>query len=309
VTARRVVDLPASVFARLKNLAQKNRVDVQFLLTRYFIERFLYRLEHSAERDNFILKGAMLFTVWTGHLYRPSKDLDLLGRGPDDVQPTIARIRNVCATEVPIDDGVTFGLDDIEGEEIRSADEYHGVRIHVNANLGQRRARIQIDIGVGDPAPGAHDGEYPTLLDLPAPNIRMYSREAVVAEKFEAIVSLGAGNSRMKDFADLWVLQRRFAFDGTSLVDAIAQTFARRSTPLPDQTPVGLTTEWAGSANQEKMWRAFVKRTALDEPVGSFADLVDRLRDFLMPVAASARISESFPGQWRADGRTWTSRG
>lgn len=170
------------------------------------------------------------------------------------------------------------------------------------------RTRIQIDVGIGDAAPGAYDGRYPTLLDMPAPHVRMYSREAVVAEKFEAIVSLGAGNSRMKDFSDLWVLQHDFAFEGPALSTAMAETFARRGRAIPVDLPVGLSTEWAGTASQEKAWRGFLRRSALEPPEHAFADVVDRLQTFLLPPAAAAREQAAFDEHWRAGGSSWIPR-
>jgi Nucleotidyl transferase AbiEii toxin, Type IV TA system len=305
VTKRPVANVPASVFARLKRLAQTRRIDVQPVLTRYFIERLLYRLAQSGERQNFILKGAMLFAVWTENPYRPTKDLDLLGLGPDEIPDTVARMAAICRTVVSVDDGVTFDADGIEGEAIRSEEEYHGVRVHVPASLGTVRTRIQIDVGIGDAAPGTSDGRYPTLLDLPAPHVRMYSREAVVAEKFEAVVSLGAGNSRMKDFSDLWVLQREFDFEGPTLSAAIKETFTRRGRRIPADVPVGLSTEWAGSANQERAWRAFLRRCALEPPAAAFADVVDGLQTFLLPPTAAARQHAAFDDHWSAGG-PWT---
>jgi len=308
VTKRPVANVPAPVFARLKTLAQARRIDVQLVLTRYFIERLLYRLAESGDRDNFILKGAMLFGVWTDTPYRPTKDLDLLGRGADDIDAMVTRMAAICRTVVGADDGVIFDADAIEGETIRSEEEYHGVRLNVPASLGTVRTRIQIDIGVGDAAPGTYDGRYPTLLDMPAPRVRMYSREAVVAEKFEAIVSLGAGNSRMKDFSDLWVLQHEFGFEGPTLSSAMTETFARRGRAFPVGVPVGLSTEWAGAANQERAWRAFLRRCGLEPPEQAFADVVDRLQTFLLPPAVAAGERAPFDEHWPAGGPSWTSR-
>jgi hypothetical protein len=201
----------------------------------------------------------------------------------------VARMAAICRTVVAPDDGVVFDASGIDGEAIRSEEEYHGVRLHVPASLGTARTRIQIDVGIGDAAPGTYDGRYPTLLDMPAPQVRMYSREAVVAEKFDAIVSLGAGNSRMKDFSDLWVLQDGFGFEGPHLSTAIAQTFARRGRVIPVEVPVGLSTEWAGAASQERAWRAFLRRSGLEKREHAFADVVDRLQTFLLPAAAAAK--------------------
>jgi hypothetical protein len=308
VTAKPVVNLAASIHARLKKVARARNIDVQLILNRFVIERLLYRLGRSRERRGFILKGALLFDVWTGTPYRPTRDLDLLGRGPDDVASLIARMAGVCWTAVE-DDGVTFDADRIEGEAIREGEHYGGVRLHVPASMGTMRTRIQIDIAVGDAAAGAHEGTYPALLDLPAPKLRMYSREDVVAEKFEAIVALGAANSRMKDVFDLWVLQRGFAFDGPKLADAIAQTFKRRGQIVPTQSPAGLTTEWAGARIQEIRWRAFLRRIGVEGKYPSLADLVDMLVRFLIPIAERIVQGTRFDEQWPAGGPWRAGRG
>jgi hypothetical protein len=133
----------------------------------------------------------------------------------------------------------------------------------------------------------------------------MYSRDAVIAEKFEAIVSLGAGNSRMKDFSDLWVLQHDFAFEGPMLSAAISETFARRERTIPAAVPVGLSTEWAGAANQERAWRAFLRRSGLQPPEAAFADVVDRLQTFLLPPSAAVRERAAFDRHWSAGGPSW----
>ena len=103
------------------------------------------------------------------------------------------------------------------------------MRVLLEARLGNARIPLQIDVGFGDVImPAAEDREYPTLLTFPAPQLRTYSKESVVAEKFEAIVKLGIANSRMKDFYDLWVLAQRFRFESTTLAAAIEATFQTR---------------------------------------------------------------------------------
>ena len=231
--------------ARLLNRARADKADYQILLTRYAIERFLYRLSVSDQRERFVLKGAMLFAIWQDDPFRPTRDLDLLGHGDPGPAMVATAIRSICSVDVP-DDGVVFDVAGVEAAPIRGEDEYPGVRVRTGATIAGARLRIQIDVGFGDViTPGAIEIEYPTLLDLPAPILRAYPLETVVAEKAEAIVSLGIGNTRMKDFHDLWMIAQTFTFEFGTLTDAIQQTFERRRTSLPEQLPVGLSEHFA----------------------------------------------------------------
>ena len=218
-------DRAESIRHRLRNRVRERGEDVQFALQRYAQERFLYRLGESAYRDRFILKGAMLFELWGGSLYRPTRDLDLTGYDSNDTEDVLAALRQVCATPGGGDE-LVFDSATLSAEPIRDDAEYHGVRIRFQASLGESRVQMQIDIGFAnaiDPPP--LDVEYPTLLDDPPPRVRAYPQEAVIAEKLHAMVVLGERNSRLKDFYDLFVLARQFPFDGARLAGAIAATF------------------------------------------------------------------------------------
>ena len=125
----------------------------------------------------------------------------------------------------------------------------------------------------------------------------------MVAEKFEALVTLGIANSRMKDYFDLWVLARQADFDGDILTQAIHATFGRRATPLPDGVPFGLTEDFAQDRQKQTQWRAFLAKNAL-APV-ALAEVLDLLRRFLMPplgavVPGASQIGRWWPGDgWR----------
>jgi hypothetical protein len=307
VTTRIVTNLPASVQARLLKIAHAQQIDFQLLLNRYIIERFLYRLSRSPERDKFALKGAMLFALWVPRLYRATRDLDLLGEGSDDVDQMVRRVAAICRTDVE-EDGVTFQAEGLDGERIRAEEEYVGIRLHLPASVGRARTRIQIDIGLGDAAPGAHDADYPTYLNFPAPRLRVYSREGSIAEKFEAMVTLGMTNSRMKDFFDIWVLSRAFAYDGTVLGSAIRQTFARRGRQIPAVAPLGLTREFAGGDTQQQRWKGFLKRAAIPEPHPTCESVVGSVEAFLMPVASALAGGRRVPAFWRPGG-PWMEQG
>jgi len=244
MTKDRPRNTAASVRQRLMNKAREQKEDFNIILTRYGLERFLYRMSKSPHRDQFILKGALLFQLWSGHPHRPTRDLDLLGYG--DPAPTRFQeiLRDVCEQEVE-DDGLDFHADSIQIETMKEDEEYQGLRSKLLATLRAARIPLQIDVGFGDavtPAPG--EITYPTLLDLPAPMLMAYPRETVVAEKFQAMVMLGIANSRMKDFYDVWTLARQFEFSGPVLCSAIRATFERRKTALPVKPPLALLPEF-----------------------------------------------------------------
>ena len=292
--ARELRNVGASVRVRLLARARAEQTDFQILLTRYALERLLYRLSVSDQRELFVLKGAMLFAIWQDDAFRPTRDLDLLGQGDPDPATVSASIRSICSVQVP-DDGVVFDASGIEAAPIRGEDEYPGVRVRTGATIAGARLYIQIDVGFGDVVtPEAIEIEYPTLLDAPVPILRAYPPETVVAEKTEAIIRLGIGNSRMKDFYDLWTIAQTFAFEGDNLAEAIRRTFERRRTPFPEQIPVGLSDHFA--LDREAQWRAFLARDRLATPSGSLAQVVNDLRAFLQPVLARTDVASWPPG-------------
>lgn len=254
----------ASIRARLKNRSDAAKQDFNLTLTHYGIERLLYRLSVSKHAPNFLLKGALLFMLWYDVPQRPTRDADLLGFGPDDIDSVAAAFRDICAIEV--DDGITFDPGSVKATEIRKEAGYGGVRVELRATLDGARISLQVDIGFGDvvtPAPEAI--AYPVLLDdLPAPSLRAYPKYTVVAEKFHALCSLGMANSRMKDYFDLWVLLREGDLEDAELVRAIEATFAHRRTAMPEIIPAGLSNDFAADAGKLAQWQAFVNKNKLD---------------------------------------------
>ena len=236
----------------------------------------------------------MLFAIWQDDPFRPTRDLDFLGHGDPAPAMVAIAIRSICSVDLP-DDGVVFDVAGVEAAPIRGDDEYPGVRVRTGATIAGARLRIQIDVGFGDViTPGAIEIEYPTLLDLPAPILRAYPLETVVAEKTEAVVSLGIGNTRMKDFHDLWMIAQTFTFEFGTLTDAIQQTFERRRTSLPEQLPVGLSEFFA--LEREVQWQAFRERDRLEETPASLVQVVNDLRAFLQPVLADEDVTSWLPG-------------
>ncbi|HKY34514.1 MAG TPA: nucleotidyl transferase AbiEii/AbiGii toxin family protein [Polyangiaceae bacterium] len=287
--------------ARLLNQAKASQRPFQEVLQHYGLERLLYRLAQSQHRGRFLLKGALLLTAWSAPLTRPTRDIDLLGYAENDVALMETMFREVCDVDV-VDDGLRFDAATVVGQRIKEDADYQGVRLTFLAFLGKARIPIQIDIGFGDVVnPGAEERDYPTLLDVPAAHLRMYPRETVIAEKFEAMVKLGTLNTRMKDFFDIWLLASQFSFTGPELAQAIEKTFANRGTPL-EADPVALTPSFMAADGTQKQWAAFLKRSQLDNAPKTLDDARDRLRNFLVPVATALVGAKGFSASWTAPG-------
>jgi len=295
-------NMAASARARLTNRARERKENAQLLMTRYVIERLLWRLSVSPHRKLFVLKGAMLFSLWTPTPYRATGDLDLLGFGNNDPDQVAGLFREVMA--IAADDGIVFQPDTIVAAAARAEDEYAGVRLDFLAELAGARLPIHVDIGFGDAiTPGAQDIDYPSLLDLPQPKLRAYPPETVVAEKFQAMTALGMINTRMKDFFDLWAIANTFAFEGPVLAEAIAATFARRETPLPTEPPLALTPAFAEA--KQAQWTAFLKRTEISLAPEPFPEIQTQVVRLVMPPALSLAKAGRFEAHWPAGG-TWT---
>ncbi len=303
-------NLAASVRQRLLNASRTRREDFQVTLTRYALERLLYRLSRSGYRDQFIIKGAMLFSIWNESPHRPTRDLDLLSFGASDITRLEDTFREIINAEVE-PDGLEFVTDTVRGGRIKEDQEYEGVRVNLQARLEQARISLQVDIGFGDAVtPAPEEIEYPTLLaESPAPRLRAYSRYSVVAEKFQAMVMLGIANTRMKDFYDVWTLARTFNFDGEVLRRSLKATFDRRGTELPLTAPLALTPEFYQEQTKQSQWNAFLKRSQLTEQAAALDEVAALLQDFLMPPALALSKDESFEMRWSYSAAIWQTKG
>lgn len=272
------LNLAASVRARLQNRARADNVNFQQILTRFALERLLYRLSISKHGDQFLLKGALLFDLWYQKPLRPTQDVDFLGFGSDDVARIAGVFRDICSVDV--EDGIAFDTASVRASAIRHEANYGGVRVNLLGTLAGARCPVQADIGFGDAVtPGPVDAIYPTLLpDLPAAHLRVYPKYTVIAEKFHAIVEHGIENSRMKDFFDLWVLTREPNLDPAILRQAITATFDRRRTALPAATPIGLSDEFIADRLKQSQWLGFASRSRIEVP--PIEQVVTHLRDF-----------------------------
>lgn len=279
--------LVTSIHARLLNLARDRGEDFNLILTRYAIERFLYRLSLAPARDVYWLKGALLFDLWFDVSHRSTRDADFLGLGSANAGALANTIREIC--RIAVDDGMEFDPASIMVEEIREDARYGGLRVKLLGRLGNARCTVQLDVGYGDAVtPGPEEAIYPTLLDdQPPPHLLVYPRATVVAEKLEAVVNLGMTNSRMKDYFDLRALAREGVLDPRLLGDAIAATFQRRGTALPIGVPLGLSNEFGRDLMKQTQWNAFLNKNRLDAP--TLEEVIVEVRNFVAEPLRLAR--------------------
>jgi predicted nucleotidyltransferase component of viral defense system len=291
----------ASVHQRLLEKARESSRPFNEILQHFAIERFIYRLSRTPQADRFILKGALMFSVWGGQMSRPTMDIDLLGKIENSVEVIVAAIKEACEMEVETD-GLSFEPETVTASRITEDAEYEGMRVRVRGSLGRARLSLQIDIGFGDViVPNPMKVAYPTLLDFPAPELKGYSMESTIAEKFQAMVKLGILNSRMKDFYDVWLLSRVFDFTGETLSEAIEKTFKNRNTPI-SISPQVFDPLFRHDADKQVQWRAFIKKTKLTGAPEAFENVVATLRVFLEPIISSLADRQKFQGTWNAPG-------
>jgi hypothetical protein len=282
--------LSSSIRARLLNLAKAEKSDFNSMLVRYGLERLLYRISISKYANFFMLKGALLFTLWYDMPHRPTRDADFLGYGNSDLATIEQIFREILS--IPVEDGIVFLQDSISIETIKKDSDYSGARVEVQADLAKARMRIQVDIGFGDAVtPEPLLSVYPVLLeDFPAPTIKTYPVYTVISEKLHAITLLGMTNSRLKDYLDLFVILEKEKLNQDILAQAISATFVRRNTTVPKELPIGLTDEFANDASRQAIWLAFLKKNELE--IKPLIEIVGKLGHHLrQPLIAAAELS------------------
>jgi predicted nucleotidyltransferase component of viral defense system len=299
LSPKEVKNIAASVHEQLLNLSRKRKETFEYVLTRYGIERLLYRLSQSEFKDSFILKGAMLFSAWVDKPYRPTKDIDMLGLGKFSSEKLHEVFRSLCEVNVE-PDGLIFDPESMSIEEIRETEAYGGLRVKISAGLGRAQTTVRIDIGFGDAiTPEAETILLRTLLDMPQPEIRAYPKETLIAEKLHTMVVHGIMNSRVRDYYDLWYMARTFPFNGILLSRAIKNTFERRSTEIPDGIPSGLSDEYIES--HETSWLGFLNKSNLENADLHLKEVVDLLNIFLIPSLKAAASGKEFVKVWTGD--------
>jgi predicted nucleotidyltransferase component of viral defense system len=295
-----------SIHQRLLNMAKATGRPFNELLQYFAMERLLYRLSKSPHAKQFILKGALMLTVWRAPRARSTLDIDLLARMSNRHEDVAAVLKAICVQ--PLEpDGLSFDPDSVETEAIAEDADYKGVRTMIRGRLGNARVSVQVDMGFSDVVvPEALELDYPTLLDLPAPHLRGYSRESAVAEKFEAMTKLDILNSRMKDFYDIWLLARQFDFDGATLAEAVSKTFANRGTAV-QAGPPALSNTFADDPGKQAQWSAFRRKGRAEDIPAELKEVIAVIADFLGPVAQALASNRKFDAVWKAPG-LWSSR-
>lgn len=303
-----IQNLAASVHQRLLNQAKAKDRPFNEILQYFALERFLYRLGCSPYRDQFVLKGALMFTVWQTPFIRSTRDIDLLGQLDNVVEQVVNAVKEICQQPV-VEDGLRFAADTVSGERIIKTADYPGVRVKFRAYLNSARIPMQIDVGFGDVvSPNPSSIQMPTILDFPPPQLKGYSRESAVAEKLHIIVSLGIINSRMKDYFDIWLLTTHCIFKGPAVTQAIRETFHQRQTEIP-KSPVGLGRSFTHNAEKQNQWKAFLRRHRLESEIDiptSLDQTVQVINAFLQPILLALVEERQFEQFWQPGG-PWAS--
>ncbi|MGB3861863.1 MAG: nucleotidyl transferase AbiEii/AbiGii toxin family protein [Candidatus Aminicenantaceae bacterium] len=294
-------DISTSVHERLLNKARASGRPFNELFQYFSMERFLYRLSKTAYVQKFVLKGALMFTAWNIQATRTTKDIDLLGRLENSVEAITTVMRGIC-NETVKPDGMNFDPNSVTCHPIIEDAVYEGLRVRVRGNLGKSRVVLQLDVGFGDVVfPSELDVKYPAILDFPAPELKGYSRESMIAEKFQTMIKLDELNSRMKDFYDIWLLSKQFDFIGPVLAESITKTFKTRKTKLPDR-PTVFKKSFAEDQTRETQWRAFLRKTNLAHTPHLFYEVITEIKLFLGPVSSAIFAQKSFQKKWKAPG-------
>ena len=293
----------ASILARLLNLARQRGDDYTLLLNRFALERLLCRVAASPHAERFLLKGALLFSLWYEQPHRPTRDADLLGFGPDAAETLITTFRDIAA--IGMADGITFDPQSVRADSIRDDNRYGGLRVRLNGRIANVRCALQIDVGFGDAVtPEPQTVVFPVLLnDLPAPLLKVYPVYTVIAEKYHAMTILGLANTRMKDFFDIATIARRTDLDGATLARAIGATFVRRVTTLPTHPPVALTGEFGGDDAKRRQWQAFLGKGRID--ADTLAEIIELLHTLLWPATQVALSASDANAMWQARQLRW----
>ena len=295
-------NIQASIRTRLKNRAKEINRSFSEILQYYGMERFLYRFSRSKYADKFILKGALMFTVWQVPERRTTLDIDFSARFNNSVANIEKAIRDVCKVLV-IPDGLMFDPKTVKAQKIKEGADYEGVRIKFRGFLERARITMQVDVGFGDiiyPKPQPID--YPVILELPKPHLKGYTIESVTSEKFESMVKLGLLNSRMKDFYDIWLMMRQFDFDGSKLIEALKRTFGNRKTPLPESKPLFAKEIYDEKSDRQRLWKSFLKRGDIKHAPEKLGITAKAIEDFLVKPLETIKETQEFGEKWEAPG-------
>ena len=272
-----------SIRSKLLNVAKKEDVFYQTVLTRYFQERLLYRMSQTRFRNNFYLKGGALLYAFERFAARPTLDIDFLGHDiSNEGAAIIAAFREICS--VPYEeDGIVFDTERMTAQNITEFKDYHGIRLSIPVKMDTISQVLTMDIGFGDVVtPSPVNLEYPLLLEhLPVPNILAYSIETVIAEKMHAVIDLADQSSRMKDYYDLYNLLSKEKYNTDTLQEAIIKTFENRHTSY-DANTMFFRRDFADNSQMQVRWKAFLRKITKEDDT-SFPEVVTYIQDALRP--------------------------
>lgn len=294
----------ASIRARLFNIAKTQNIEFDFILLRYFQERFLYRLSISPYANKFVLKGGLLLVLLNIPKTRVTIDTDFLIRqiksNPETLTPIFKEIAGIES-----DDGIDFKPETISCEKIKEDADYEGLRFKLEVRLGQAKKLLQFDLGFGDIiTPASRAVEFPVLLDGICAKLQAYPMETVIAEKFEAMVKLDIQNSRMKDFYDIYLISRSCPFAGITLSEAIQKTFKARGTEVQENV-FPFSEEFYNNPVKQTQWLAFLHKSRITDMPKEFKQVVEQIKTFIRPITIAIHNKERFPDKWNNAKAQW----
>lgn len=292
-----------SIKDRLKKQAIEDGKTMQDKLVTFGLERTIYRLSISQYAERFTLKGGIfLYALFAGEYARATMDIDLLAqRIPNDAEEMKKVFDDIFSIEC--DDALRFDLNTLEVTNITEFKEYHGVNVSIMGYLDRTKVPVSIDIGFGDVIyPERMKMEFPVLLDMEVPEVYAYSIYSVIAEKFEAFVSLGLANGRYKDFYDIYVLADRYDLEGAELKNAIVETFAHRGTDFDDIA--AFDDDFIEDTTRQGRWKAFIKKKKALVKV-EFNETMQLLKVLLLPVVDAIHNDETFELTWNKETNRW----
>ncbi|NGX38825.1 MAG: hypothetical protein KR126chlam1_00138 [Chlamydiae bacterium] len=302
---REITNISASIRARLLNKAREDKRPFNELLQYFAMERFLYRLSISPYSQKFILKGALMFTAWELVKHRATIDIDISARTLNSVENLIEIVQDICEIQPDIDDGLIFDGRSVIGKMSQKNAEYSGVQLKFEGKLNKAKISMKVDVGFGDIiSPSPLLIIYPTILPLPSPQIKGYPPETVIAEKFQTILLRGMENSRMKDFYDIWMLQKQMQFLGNNLLEAISKTFSNRQTKINNDSLNNLKL-LGESQDKAKQWEQFVRKNRFDSETPNFKSIINAIFQFLMPIVIAIDEETRPPGKWNPS-KNWS---
>lgn len=293
----------ASIKSRLKNIAIKENSTMQNELVTYALERTIYRMSISKYSNNFTLKGGIfLYALFNRQYPRATMDIDFLANKIANDSEFMKEVFTEIFL-IQCDDALFFDLSSLKVENITEFKEYHGVNVSILALLEKTKIPVSIDIGFGDIVyPDRIKMDFPVLLDMEIPSVNAYSIYSAIAEKFEAIVSLGRYNSRYKDFYDIYAISQKHTLNGSDLYNALVETFNHRNTSF--NNIVAFSDDFINDPSLDKKWKSFKKKKQVNQDI-DFKTVITHNMKLLLPVVDAILNEQTFKRKWNATLKDW----